>query len=211
MLQDAYMRGRFKNAPRANVVIGYDLEKAGLKDMTPDQRKEVTDTVAETLMKTPAFAAMGGELMEISAAPVHEHALEARSQMVEEVARFYGLPLPILSAPIGQWTRGVNEQVMKMAWRTGVRPHLDRLLSAFQTRLLMPGERFEVDPTEFVRGDAAGISEMLMATQGDSQRDPVASRPELRRIAGLPRVPDGEIAKTRTEKGDGEGTQPMSE
>ena len=106
---------------------------------------------------------------------------------MEEIARIYGLPLPLLSAPLGQWTRGVNEQVMKMAWRTGVRPHLDRFLGALKTRLLLPGERFEVDPSEFVRGDAGGISDMLTAMQGDAQRNPVASERELRHIAGLPR------------------------
>ena len=195
LMQDAYVNKRFGNAPTAQLLVGYDKDMLP-KLPTPEQRKEITETVAEQVADSPVLLAWGVEGRELSASPVHEHVIEARSQQTEEVARIYGLPLPLLSAPIGQWTRGVNEQVMKMAWRTGIRPHLDRFLSAFATRLLLPGERFEVDPSEFVRGDAAAIAELINATQGDSQRNPVASRAELRHAAGWPREPDGEIRDT---------------
>ena len=62
--------------------------------------------------------------------------------------------------------------------------------------MLMLDERFEFDPSELVLGDASSVCKMLMAIQGDSQRSPVNSRPELRYIAGLPREPDGEIVET---------------
>ncbi len=196
ILQDTYTQNRYRRAPSAQVAINYNPEIA--PNMSPEQRAEVQATVAKRLLDSPALVSFGADAMQIDSAPTHEHVIAARAFQVQEAARIYGLPLPLLSAPIGQWTRGVNEQVMKMAWRTGVSVHLNRFLAAFQTRLLVPGERFVVDPTEFVRGDASGISEMLMAAQGDSQRDPVASNRELRHMMDLPREPDGPITPTRT-------------
>ena len=124
---------------------------------------------------------------------------ELREFQVQEIARFFGYPLPLVSMPIGQWTRGVNEQVMQMAWRTGFRTHLDRLLSVLSLGLLPMGERFEPDPTAFVRGDSASMAELVMALQGDAQRDPVASRSELRHMSGLPNEPPQPIVPTKKE------------
>ncbi len=212
IIQDAYVQKRFRKAPLAMLVASYDPEKQKIGSLTEEQQKEIREWLEETILNSPVLRMMGGTATELSASPVAAEVTAARSFQVETVARFYGLPLPLLSSPIGQWTRGVNEQVMRMAWRTGIRPHLDRLLAPFQCRLLLPGERFVADPSEFVRGDASGISEMLMAMQGDTQRDPVASREELRGIAGLPREPDGDIISTRkTETGQGNaenGPQP---
>jgi len=195
MLQDIYTQKRYRRAPIASSIIKYDPEIA--PNMTPEQRAEVQDTVALRLMDSPTFVAFGADAMQLDSAPVHEHVMPARAFQVQETARIYGLPLPLLAAPIGQWTRGVNEQVMKMAWRTGISVHLHRFLAPLQTRLLLPGERFAVDPTEFVRGDASAIAELINATQGDAQRDPVFSREELRHAAGAPRQPDGTITPTR--------------
>ena len=194
MLQDRYTSGRFKNPVRSVVNINYDVELA--PNMTPEQKLEVHRMVEERLAKSKAFSSFGANVTEITAPPVHESVVTGRTYQVEEVARFYGLPLPLLSGPIGQWTRGINEQVMKMAWRTGIRPHLDRLLTALQTRLLQPGERFEPDPTDMIRGDGSAIAELTNAWQGDAQRNPVASREEIRHMAGLPRTPEGIIVAT---------------
>ena len=153
--------------------------------------------VEERLEKSKSFSSFGATVTEIKEPPVHESVVAGRSYQVEEVARFYGLPMPLMSAPIGQWTRGINEQVMKMAWRTGIRPHLDRLLKSLQTRLLQPGERFEPDPTDMIRGDGSAIAELTNAWQGDAQRNPIASREEIRHMAGLPRTPEGDYCSRR--------------
>ena len=211
LIQDAYLQGRFNKAPLTGLLVNYEVgddKTGGRPTPTPVQIKEIGETLAEMAKKSGVITGYGSRGMEVTGTPVHEHTLAARAQLVEEIARIYGLPLPLLSAPLGQWTRGVNEQVMKMAWRTGVRPHLDRFLGALKTRLLLPGERFEVDPSEFVRGDAGGISDMLTAMQGDAQRNPVASERELRHIAGLPREPDGTIKPTVQPKPDGSSEPP---
>ena len=202
ILQGSYVERRYRHAPTAQVWVDYErLPAANAQFATPEQRGEVQERLATRLFNAPAFVAFGGSMSEMSSAPVHEHVMEAREYQLRETAGIYGLPLPLLGAAIGQWTRGVNEQVMKMAWRTGISVHLRRFLVPFQTRLLLPGERFVVDPTELVRGDSSAVAELINALQGDAQKDPVASREELRHISGLARVPDGDIAVTRTTKG----------
>ena len=198
MLQDAYARGRFEKAPLAALLLSHENER--LEKMEPKQKAQLLEVASQMLANSPVLASLQVKGTELAASPVHEHVIASRDFQVREVAAMYGLPLPLMSAPIGQWTRGVNEQVMKMAWRSGVRQHVDRFLAPFKTRLLLPGERFEVDPAEMVRGDASSIAELVMALQGDAQRDPVASRNELRRISGLPAQVDGTIVSTRREE-----------
>ena len=82
----------------------------------------------------------------------------------------------------------------KVLNRFGLRQHLDRVLAPLQVRLLPPDDRFWVDTSDLLRGDAEAIQKLLMALQGDAQRAPIASREELRHVAGLPRDVDGEFA-----------------
>ena len=81
---------------------------------------------------------------------------ELRNFQVQEIARYYGIPLPLLSVSIRQWGAAVNEQISKLGYRWGVKLHLDRILAPLRLKLLMPGERFRIDPTELVRGDTEG-------------------------------------------------------
>ena len=93
---------------------------------------------------------------------------------------------------VTEWGQGI-EQLAKLFFRFGARQHLERLLAALQVRLLRSGDRFHVDTTDLLRGDSAAIKEMVMALQGDAQRAPVATREELRHIAGLTVDPVGEF------------------
>ena len=125
---------------------------------------------------------------------------EMRAFQVQEMARFYGIPLPLLSVDIRQWGAAVNEQIAKLAYRWGVKLHLDRVLTAIALRVLRPGEHFEIDPMELVKGDYQGMKDFLMALQGDAQREPIATKAELRKIAGLAREPDGAYAEPMNPK-----------
>ena len=68
------------------------------------------------------------------------------------------------------------------------------MLAALQLRLLAPGDRFWVDTSDLLRGDSEAISKLLTPLQGDAQRAPIATREELRHLAGLPRDVDGAFA-----------------
>jgi len=199
---EMYAQLRFRKAPLTQLLVNYEYDaKANLK---ADARKQILRQLANIIANEGMLPIFGGRnTQEISASPVHEHTNMSRSYQVETIARFYGLPLPLLSVPVGQWSRGINEQVMKMAWRTCIQPHMSRLLSALKLKMLMPNEMFIVDPTELVRGDASGISEMITAMNGDAQRNPIASRAEMRRMAGLPSEPEEEIEETLQPKTEG--------
>ena len=159
--------------------------------LTAAQRTEVAKEIRKAVKSKEALVTFDGESSVIDTTAQSRATKELRDFQVEEVARLYGLPLPLLSVSIRQWGAAVNEQIMKLAWRTGFKPHLDRFLMPFALKLLQPGERFEVDPTEFVRGDTEGMTKLVMAVQGDAQRAPIATREETRHLVGLPREAEG--------------------
>ena len=173
--------------------------------LTEDQKKDIKAKIREEDESGQVIVTFGADSNPINA-PIQDSS-EMRSYQVEETARFYGLPLPLLSVPVGQWSRGINEQIMKLAWRTGLNLHFNRFAYTLGTHLLNEGEYFRPDVTEFVRGDASGIAELVNATQGDAQRNPILSRGELRHITGAPREPDDEIKDTVMPDTGNTGTQ----
>ena len=128
--------------------------------------------------------------------PQDREARGLREFQVEEVAKVFGVPAPLVGVQVTEWGAGI-EQLSKLFWRTGERLHIERFLAPFQNILLRPGDRFHVNTIDFLRGDSAAIKEMIMALQGDAQRAPVATREELRDIAGLTVDPVGQFMDRR--------------
>ena len=191
--QDQFIETWFADGSKPGVHVNYK-SVSDKPDPDKDQRKMMIKETRRVLKEAQEpLVTFDAESSVLDTTPQNRESKELRDFQVEEVARFFGLPLPLLSVSIRQWGAAVNEQVMKMAWRTGFKPHVDRFLAPFSLRLLMPGERFVVDPIAFVRGDAEGVSQMIMSLSGDAQRAPVATRDELRHIADLPRDPEGEF------------------
>ena len=126
--------------------------------------------------------------------PQDDQAAKLRSFQVEEVSRVFGVPPPLLNVNMTSWGSGI-EQLARLFWRFGLRQHVERFLAPFSLRLLPMGVRFEVDPTEMLRGDTKETAELVRVLAGDAQREPLASREEMRRLAGLPRDVDGKIRK----------------
>ena len=191
MKQDQFIDQWFADGSKPGVHVNY---KTMPDKPTPDkdQRNLIVQETRKVLKAAlEPLVTFDADSSVLDPTPQNRDSKELRDFQVEEVARYFGLPLPLLSVSIRQWGAAVNEQVMKMAWRTGFKPHVDRFLAPFSLRLLMPGERFVVDPVDFVRGDAEGVSRMLMALAGDMQRAPVATRGELRHIADLPEIQRG--------------------
>ena len=202
LYQDKATGRWYRKGPRPGVHFNFE-SKDGAATLGPEQIRQLAERLRHDVrQREDLYVTRDAKGAVLDTTPKDK---ENREYQVQEVARFYGLPLPLFSTPIGQWTRGINEQVMKMAWRTGIRPHLGRFLGAMSRRLLLRGERFVPDPAELVRGDAEGIAALTTAWSGDAQRDPIASRRELRHAGGLPREPDGEIESTRTSTPTGEG------
>ena len=199
-MQNEHVRTWFKKAPKPGIHFNYIAEQA--LALGPDEKRQVEERTKKMMQEGGLVVTFGAESKNVDSTPQNEAMGALREFQTQEVARFYGLPLPLMSWALGQWTRGINEQVMRMAWRTCIAPHLGRFLAPLRLRLLLRGERFAPDPTWFVRGDAAAVAELVNALQGDAQRNPLASRDELRWISGLPRDVDGQIINTIKEAAD---------
>ena len=189
---DSYVKDWFRMGPKSNT--HFDLQAIeGVERPVPKQEKEIRKRIIESSMKREPIVTYNTKSSKIEDSPQSEEAAELRAFQVQEVARFYGIPLPLLSVSIRTWGAAVNEQIGKLGYRWGVKLHMDRILAALRVGLLKPGQRFIIDPTELVKGDAEGIKHLIMALAGDAQRKPIATREELRYIAGLPRNPTGEF------------------
>ena len=118
-----------------------------------------------------------------------------REFQVSDVSRVYGIPGPIMNQQVTQWGQGI-EQLAKLFWKTCIKQHIDRMLAPANFHLLLPGQRFDVDPTDLLRGDITGIAGLITAISGDAQRDQVATTEEMRRLIGLSLKPEhGELQK----------------
>ena len=189
---DTYVKDWFMMGPKSN--LHFDLQPIeGVQRPTPKQQEEIKKRIIESTMKRQPVVTYNTKSTQIEDHPQSREAAALREFTVQEVARFYGVPLPLLSVSIRTWGAAVNEQIGKLGYRWGVKLHLNRILASLQVRLLRPGQRFIIDPTELVKGDAEGIKDLINALQGDAQRRPIATREELRYIAGLPREAMGEF------------------
>ena len=131
---------------------------------------------------------------------------QLREFQVSDVARVYGIPGPIMNQQVTQWGQGI-EQLAKLFWKTCIRQHLMRILTPAQFHLLKPGQRFEIDPTDLLRGDITSISALITATRRDAQTDQIATVTEQRKWLGLPKNPEGEelLKATGSEEQDPDG------
>ena len=188
---DQYIREWFSNGTQSNLHLDFPTPE-GKQPLNPKQRDEVRAWVQKFRKSREPLVTFGGKSTKIEDTPQDREAHRLREFQVQEVAKVYGVPAPLLGVDVTEWGQGI-EQLAKLFWRFGARQHLERFLAPFQNRLLRPGDRFHVDTTDLLRGDSAAIKEMVMALQGDAQRAPVATREELRHIAGLTVDPVGEF------------------
>ena len=188
---DRYIREWFLRGSRSKIHVDFPTS-VGAKPLVRQQRLELAQWVRKYSKSSSPLVTFGGKSSKLEDTPQDEAAKELREFQVHEVAKVFGVPAPLLGVDIVKWGTGI-EQLAKLFYRFGLRQHLERFLSPFQIRLLRPGDRFYVDTTDLLRGDADAIQKMIMALQGDAQRPPIATRDELRHIAGLRIDPEGEF------------------
>ena len=190
---DKYILEWFSRGVKSGVHINITKPEGVNTEFTAEARKEIADELTKAARSGLPIVTFNGQTSNITDTPQDSEAGGLREFQVQEIARFFGIPLPLLSVALGQWGSAVNEQIGKLAWLWGLKLHMNRLLSGLQIKLLMDGERFMVDPSEFTRGDAEGMQKLLMALGGSAQAAPIATREEMRHLAGLGREPDGEF------------------
>ena len=181
---DRYIREWFRSGAKSRLHLDYDPEIARVSAQRDEIRKSVElYTMSRTRQPLVTF---GGTSAAITDTPQDRAASVLREFQVREIGRVYGVPAPLIGEQVTEWGKGI-EQLARLYWRFGARTHLDRLLLPLSHLLLPPGHFLACDHHELIAGDTEALKGLLIALQGDSQRDPIATREELRRLAGLPR------------------------
>ena len=188
---DRYIQDWFSKGAQNNLHVDFTTPD-GKRELTPEQREELRAQVWKYSKSRKPLVTFNATTRRIDDTPSDSEAATLREFQVAECGRNYGIPAPLLGVNLTQWGQGI-EQLAKLFYRFGGRHHLDRFLAPLQIVLLRRGDRFKVDTTEFLRGDATALQKTMIALRGDAQREPVATREELRHIAGLPVDPTGEF------------------
>ena len=188
---DLYIRSWFREGSQSKLHVDF-AAKDGQPPMNVELRKELEAHVRRATSSRMPLVTFDGTSSYLRDVPQDSEALALRQFQVQEVARVYGVPAPLINVDMTSWGAGI-EQLARLFWRFCVRQHLNRFIAPLSLRLLPRGVRFDPDTTELLRGDDKAAKDLIMGIQGDAQRPPIASREELRRIVGLPRDVDGTI------------------
>ena len=191
---DEYM----KNGLLDPVAFNYEEYDSRGNKIAPvmDEKKRKIRKANKDFMKgddLKAITAFNAKLETLKRGGHGEEAAQLLMRSVEEIARYYRIPLALLSTDIRQWGASVTEQVGRLAWSWGLCHHVYRFVEMLSLHLLMPGQKFLIDELSLTTADAEGISKIVQALGGDGQRHAYATEAEIRRLAGLPVDPDGEV------------------
>lgn len=181
---DRYIREWFTRGARSKLHFNFELQENEQEPSVEDKAELVKWIETYTASRRP-MVTWGANSSLLSDVPQDDQVKDLREFQIMEAARFFGIPAPLIGSMVTEWGPAI-EQLARLFWRFCLRHHLARYLTAMELRLLRRGQRFQVDPTALLRGDADAISKLTMALQGDSQRPAIATRSELRHAAGLP-------------------------
>ena len=126
--------------------------------------------------------------------PQRKENADLRAQQIEETARVYGVPPPLVGQSVTSWGSGIAE-LGRFGWRFGFRQHLDRYLAGLERRLLLPGHCFRVNPIDLTRGSPEAIAGAIQSALGSPNSVGYISVEEAREMWGMPIVVKGRIPK----------------
>ena len=196
---DDYIREWFRAGAKTKLHVDFELPPG--KKFAPEQRTQASEWVKRFTSSREPLTTFGAKSYRIDDTPQDREAKELRDFQVIEIARYFGIPGPVIGSMVTEWGPAI-EQLAKLFWRFGLRHHMERFLAPFQVRLLRLGDRFWVDTTDLLRGDADAVSK-LVTTLGESAQGPAYwTREEIRELSGKMIEPMGTF---------GENTAPESE
>ncbi len=175
-----------RNGPFAldNKIIHYD-------GVAPDNLREQALNMAEERQEDGGPAVMslpiGSAIMDVNAsANIHQVISGLADQNVEHVARYYGVPAPLLGLNLTQWGSGI-EMLIKAYTASCLEVYLSTTLAQMSLRLLQPSERFDIPGIAKSRIAQENIAELINVTNGDAQRQAILTPKEIRNtILGVP-------------------------
>lgn len=138
----------------------------------------------------------GGKMGSTSASAVDNQHLEMRQYQVEEVARAFGVPRPLLMVDETSWGSGI-EQLATMFVRFGLAPWFTVWEEAIARCALTRDERragycVDFDEQELLRGSMKDQADFLSKALGSSGRGGWLTKNEARRATGFSPKPGGD-------------------
>lgn len=120
--------------------------------------------------------------------------IETARHAVEDIARFFGVPRPLLGLDDTSWGSGV-EQLATLFVRFGMSPLFSCWEQAVSRSLLSRAERkqyrIDIDERELLRGSMKDQGEFFARALGAGGHRPWMEPNEVRDLTGLVRKPDG--------------------
>lgn len=177
---DAWVDAFFDESARNDIAIEMPIESSA-----EQMDRNLEAYAAHQLDKrSPLWLDGGAQAKILRPTPQNADALALREYGVQEIGRFYGVPAPLLGHNVTQWGSGI-EQLARLYFRYGVRMHIDPVLDVLSFRLLPEGLRFEIDPTQEIKGDTAAMTAFVAAMRPSTNNPGVASQEEVRDLLGL--------------------------
>jgi len=119
---------------------------------------------------------------------------EVRGALVEDIARIFGVPRPLMMVEETSWGSGI-EQLAILFVRFGLAPWFVAWEQATERALMTPGERrqyrADYDERELLRGTLADQAEYFAKALGSGGHRPWMEANEVRELSGLGAHPDG--------------------
>ena len=177
---EKYVKDWFKGgAGQAPYAI---IAKAKIAD---DGRKLLEDLINRRTDRTPLVLGQDTTVVPLNNIPQRKETADLRVFQMEEIARVYGLPPPLVGQNVTSWGAGIAE-LGRFGWRFGVRQHIDRYLSGLEQRLLEPGHAFRVNPLDITRGSPEQLGEFIAKALGSPNSAGYMTIEEAREMVGLP-------------------------
>ena len=109
-----------------------------------------------------------------------------RDKNVEEIARAFGIPPPLIGLATGAWAQGINQLNWKYERHT-LNPYFKRVESALSAALLPPDYEFWHNRSEYRLGDVGDLIQMLPHVLGNEKQGkrPLLTIDEMREFFGL--------------------------
>lgn len=137
----------------------------------------------------------GGQAVPMSYSSAETQNIETRHMGVEEIARVFGTPRPLLMMDDTTWGSGV-EQLAILFVRFGLAPWFTAWENGISRWLLTPKERRiyipDIDERELLRGSMKDQAEYFAKAAGAGGHRPWMTANEIRASVGLGPQPDGD-------------------
>lgn len=152
------------------------------------QQEQMTEQVGAFLRSRRPLVSGGPVDVESFGASAREAAItDIRDYQLREIARVFGIPLPLIGSPVSAWGSGI-EALAREYWKRAIAPRMHDMLAPLSHRLCGPEKVLTVDPLELIRGDSNDIVRLLSVLRPNTKIPPIALVEEMRRLASLPKL-----------------------